>query len=94
MLGTQLDANPDVIRSVPNYSVKYYFIVAGDDLNTYIEVSQPSNSIIQEKPSFTNIENGIGLFSSRFVQVVDSINLSQRTIDELRSNPLTKDLGF
>ncbi|MBN1198761.1 MAG: DUF4249 family protein [Bacteroidales bacterium] len=94
MLHTQLEVDPNVERTVPNYSLKYYFIVAGDDLNTYIEVSQPSNSIIQEKPSYNNIENGIGLFSSRFVQVIDSINLSQRSIDEIRSNPLTSDLGF
>jgi len=94
MLHTQIAVNPNVERAVPNYSIKYYFMVAGDDLNTYIEVSQPSNSIIQEKPSFSNIENGIGLFSSRFVQEIDSINLSQRTIDEIRSNPLTIDLGF
>jgi len=94
MLAAQIEVNPDVTRAVPNYSLKYYFIVAGDDLNTYIEVSQPSNTIIQEKPSFTNIENGIGLFSSRFVQVVDSINLAQRSVDEIRTNPLTSDLGF
>jgi len=94
MLSAQIQVNPDVERVVPNNSIKYYFIVAGTDLNTYIEVSQPSSSIIQEKPTFSNIENGIGLFSSRFMQEIDSINLSQRTIDEIRSNSLTKDLGF
>ncbi|MBL7138551.1 MAG: hypothetical protein ISS17_07245 [Bacteroidales bacterium] len=92
LLHTQLDVNPDVVRAARR--LQYYFIVAANDLNTYIEVTQPSNSIIQEKPSFSNIENGIGLFSSRFVQVIDSIELSQRTKDEIRTNPLTKDLGF
>lgn len=92
LLHTQLTADPDIVRAA-RY-VQYHFIVAANDLNTYIEVTQPSNSIIQEKPSFTNIENGIGLFSSRFVQVIDSIQLSQRTITEIRTNALTKDLGF
>jgi len=92
LLNTNLEVNPDLVRAA-RY-VQYYFIVAANDLNTYIEVTQPSNSIIQEKPSFSNIENGIGLFSSRFVQVIDSIQLSQRTLTEIRTNPLTKDLGF
>jgi len=92
MLHTQLEVNPDVERAAR--MVQYHFIVAANDLNTYIEVTQPTNSIIQEKPTFSNIDNGIGLFSSRFVQVVDSIQLSQRTITEIRTNPLTSDLGF
>lgn len=92
LLHTQLDVDPDLERAARK--LQYFFIVAANDLNTYIEVSQPSNSIIQEKPSFSNIENGLGLFSSRFVQVIDSISLSQRTITEIRENPLTSDLGF
>ncbi|MFH1296433.1 MAG: hypothetical protein ABIJ04_04065 [Bacteroidota bacterium] len=92
MLHTKLDVNPDIFRVARR--LQYYFIVAANDLNTYIEVTQPSNSIIQEKPTFSNIENGIGLFSSRFVQVIDSIQLSQRTKDEIRNNSLTWNLGF
>lgn len=92
LLHTNLEVNPDLERAA-RY-LQYYFIVAAKDLNNYIEVSQPSNSIVQEKPSYTNIENGIGLFSSRFVQVIDSLQLSQRTLAELRTNALTKDLGF
>ena len=43
------------------------FIVeaGGTTLNTYMEVNEPSSSIIQERPEYTNIENGIGVFSSR-----------------------------
>lgn len=43
--------------------------VAADDLNTYMEVNEPSNSIVQDKPDYTNIRNGIGLFSSRFKNI-------------------------
>jgi hypothetical protein len=92
MLNSQIEVNPDVVRAARHLT--YFFIVAANELNTYIEVTQPSNSIVQEKPSYSNIENGIGLFSSRFVQVVDSIRLTQRTLDEISSNPLTSDLGF
>lgn len=45
--------------------IDIYISAGGDDLTTYIEVNAPSNSIIQEVPQFSNIENGIGIFSSR-----------------------------
>ena len=92
LLNSKLTVDPDLQRVSRN--LQYYFIVAAEDLHTYIEVSKPSNSIVQEKPAYSNIDNGIGLFSSRFVKVVDSIRLSQRTKDELKVNPQTKDLGF
>jgi hypothetical protein len=46
--------------------VDFIFSVAAEELNTYMEVNEPSNSIVQEKPDYTNIYNGLGLFSSRF----------------------------
>jgi hypothetical protein len=43
--------------------------VAANDLNTYMEVNEPSNSIVQDKPDYTNLSGGIGLFSSRFKNI-------------------------
>jgi hypothetical protein len=43
--------------------------VAAEELNTYMEVNEPSNSIVQDKPEYSNITNGIGIFSSRFKNV-------------------------
>ncbi len=56
--------------------------VAGDDLNTYIDVNSPSTGIVQEKPEFTNIDNGIGIFSSRY-QKVEEREMSSQSITEL-----------
>ncbi|HNS18691.1 MAG TPA: hypothetical protein PKH94_07135 [Bacteroidales bacterium] len=47
-------------------AVEYIFSVAGDDFNTYMEVNDASGSIVQERPEFSNVENGIGIFSSRY----------------------------
>lgn len=46
--------------------VEFIFSVAGDDFNTYMEVNDASSSIVQERPEYTNVENGIGIFSSRY----------------------------
>jgi len=47
------------------YSVRFFFVTAGESLTKYIDLTTPSYGIVQEKPSYTNIENGWGLFSSR-----------------------------
>jgi hypothetical protein len=41
------------------------FLVAGTELNIFMEVSEPSNNVNQEKPPYTNVDNGLGIFSSR-----------------------------
>jgi len=60
--------------------VDFIFSVGADDLNTYIDVNEPGNSLVQEKPEYTNLvstdENGaIGIFSSRTMKV-QSYNLN------------------
>lgn len=40
--------------------------VAGEEYTLYMQVYEPSTSIVQEKPQYTNIDNGIGIFSSRY----------------------------
>jgi hypothetical protein len=42
------------------------FYVASDEFNTYMEVNKPVSSITGDKPIYTNITNGIGLFSARY----------------------------
>ena len=38
---------------------------AEENFSLYLEVNEPSTSIVQDKPQFSNIENGLGIFSSR-----------------------------
>ncbi len=91
--GNIKDTNNNVTSRTAR-TVDYIFSVASEDLNTYMEVTEPSLSIIQERPSFSNIYNGIGLFASRFVNEIDSITVGQNTLDELKVNPLTAKLKF
>ena len=50
-------------------NVDFIIAVAAEDLNTYMEVNEPSNSIVQERPEYTNISGGIGIFSSRYKNI-------------------------
>jgi hypothetical protein len=77
--------DPDVSERLARY-VDYVFSVASEDLNTYMEATEPSLSIIQERPSFSNIFNGIGLFSSRYVNEIDSVRLGSNTILTIKAD--------
>lgn len=46
------------------------FTVAGDEFTTYLDVNGPTTGLLLEKPSYTNINNGLGVFSSRLTKVV------------------------
>ena len=64
--------------------------LGSQDLKTYIAVNEPITGIVQERPQFTNINNGIGLFSSRYTKEFTGFNLHEDTesyiIDELNLN--------
>ncbi|HKK10660.1 MAG TPA: hypothetical protein VJ939_07465 [Bacteroidales bacterium] len=42
--------------------------VASEDFNTYAEVYKPSSSLNQYTSDYTNIENGLGLFTTRYTK--------------------------
>jgi hypothetical protein len=73
--------------------VDFIIAVAAEDLNTYMEVNEPSNSIVQERPEFSNISSGIGIFSSRF-RNMRTKKIHPETIQTIKTDPLTKDLKF
>jgi hypothetical protein len=49
-----------------------------------MQVYEPSTSIVQEKPPYTNIENGIGIFSARYYNYVRK-KLHQETVSDLKN---------
>ncbi|MFH1119539.1 MAG: hypothetical protein V1775_06915 [Bacteroidota bacterium] len=65
-----LSAQEDSVVSRMVDKAEFRFMVAADELNTYMEVNEPSTGIVQDKPEYTNIENGYGLFSSRYTKSI------------------------
>lgn len=104
----QVDPNTPFLshRVLANVSLK--FILAGPELDTYMDVNAPSNTISQTKPVYTNINNGIGLFSSRGeywwissinTNATSAINIRNATISQLSQLGLgfcfgTEGIGF
>ena len=54
-------------------TMNYVFEYAGSDLNTFIELNQPSTSINVEQNPYSNISNGIGVWSTRGLADFDDI---------------------
>ncbi|MBN2669808.1 MAG: hypothetical protein JXR60_11345 [Bacteroidales bacterium] len=58
------------------------------------QVTQPSNGIVQERPTYSNIVNGLGLFTSKWNFIRDGFYLSNPTIDSLSMGEESKYLKF
>ncbi len=77
--------------------VEFVIAVAGEELNNYIDVTAPSGGIVQERPEYSNINNGIGIFSCRYDNSIKQkriVELNSRSLDTLIYGQFTKDLGF
>lgn len=84
---------PNIKRYLGTPNVEFIFSVAGEELATYIEVSKPSTGISQEKPEYSNIKNGIGIFSSRYSEVLNYA-MEGKSQDSLKNGQYTKKLNF
>ncbi len=91
-VASQLDPDPSVKRHAVEF--EFYFHVAGKAFSEYIQVNSPPTGINQEIPLFTNINGGLGIFSSRNVKLVRDKYLHPTSEAELIFGPITGNLGF
>jgi hypothetical protein len=52
------------------HRIDFIFNVIGKDFNTYLDFNEPLVGVIQDKPEYSNLTNGIGLFSCRFSKTI------------------------
>ncbi|MGB1038209.1 MAG: hypothetical protein ACPGYY_06135 [Bacteroidia bacterium] len=92
IIASALKEDPTVSRRLVDYDVNLYGI--SEDFNTYLEVNKPSIGIVQKKPEFTNLENGLGLFASRHIKRFSNRSYHQSTLQMLKLSEYTSNLGF
>jgi hypothetical protein len=85
--------------SSPNNQLAFIVYSGAEEFSTYMEVNEPSTTILQERPVFSNIGNGVGLFSSRLYAKKGNMELgnnspSNRSLDSLFAGQHTFQLGF
>jgi hypothetical protein len=94
ILASEISKNP--IANIKNRTSHYmeYIIYAGDEtLNTFLQVNAPSTTIAQDKPYYTNINGGVGVFASRSRSTITK-ELLDDFIRQISDNPSTQPLLF
>ncbi len=77
-------------------SLGVIFTTGTDDFNTYIQLSQPTTGITQSIPSYSDVVNGIGLYTARHVQTYYKL-IDSNTLDSIQGpdqEPRFFALGF
>ncbi len=89
------------IKRIVSDTIQFYLEVANKELSTYMEVNQPISGIVQDRPEYTNVSNGIGVFGSRVVAstrtgsvLTDGRILDNRTMEELLYSNLPQSGGY
>lgn len=76
-----LEKNPNIRRILGTFSegkTRCFDLrlgIGNEILRDYISVNSPSTGIAQEKPTYTNVSNGLGLFAGRGTKVLLNIPL-------------------
>ena len=60
LLKSNIPVNHNLTRKYGK--VEIIITVGADELSTYLDVNAPTSSIVQVRPEYTNISNGIGIF--------------------------------
>ncbi len=68
--------------------------VINRELDTYLSLNLPTTGILQSRPDFTNITNGIGVFSSRTTAQHDSIRFNENDYASLVKTDKLCELNF
>ena len=74
--------------------IDFLFLLGGEDIAQYIEINNLPGILFQDPPTFTNIENGRGVFSSRLHAEQLGKRLDIPSLEELANGDLTSSLNF
>jgi len=101
-LETRLEVNPRITRELGYWddvnqiarAFDFVLMVANEDLAIFLEINAPVTNIIQERPEYTNVNGGLGLWGSRTSQGVFGLGYTTDTIEHLQEGDGTAALNF
>ena len=94
MLLLNIEENPNVTRVVKKEALDFFVYSGSEEMYKYMQISSPTNSLVQDRPFYTNINNGVGLFTSRTVTERIGKKIDRRTIDKITQDSETMRLNF
>lgn len=87
LVKNSVPVDENVIRRTP-FAFELLITAGSEDLNTYMLVNEPTSSLAQNKPTFSNVTGGLGIFSARTTAAQEKfvINSSNPNIRALSVN--------
>jgi hypothetical protein len=76
-VANNVPSDPNVIKRVFQ-GIDLIWAVAGPDLHTYLVLANPISGIVEERPDYSNVSGGYGLFSSRLFRTVGGGSYTER----------------
>ncbi|MBL7964706.1 MAG: hypothetical protein JNM31_12785 [Flavobacteriales bacterium] len=76
------------------WGIDLLFQVANEDFHTYLQLASPITSIVEDRPQFTNVQNGQGLVASRLFKTIKGKKLNGASLQELTAGQHTGGLLF
>lgn len=94
LLLQNIPVEPGTARRFTKFSVD--IVGGGTAIRDYVSLTQANAGITssQEIPNFSNLSEGLGIFSSKFTYHLDSLDISQVGRNELETGDLLRDLNF
>jgi hypothetical protein len=89
-LAEVLPADPLVLRKC--LTIDAVIISGGEELGYYMRLQQGGQAF--NLMDYTNIESGMGIFSSKVVRKVEGFKLTEQSIDSLAYGQMTRQLNF
>lgn len=95
-LASKLEADMNIQRKALDAPLEFRFFVGANDLYEYIRVNGAQTGItsLQINPDYTNVVNGLGIFSSRYFKAKGGIQITQQSLDSLVCGSHTRELNF
>lgn len=91
-IAQHVPVDPNVIQRESD-SVIFHVYACGEELYDYMAINGPSTGLAQEKPIYTNINNGLGVLSAR-TSTKRAYVLPNQSLDSLSRGRFTCELKF
>lgn len=96
-LARELESSSSIARRPLDEPISFVFRVGGQSLWDYIQVNtqgQTGITALEAQTAFTNIEDGLGIFSTRVTKIRANVALADQALDSLACGQFTADLNF
>ncbi len=92
-LAAAIPNDPSVERRI-FLGIDFIISVANDEFHTFLTLTEPVSGIIEDRPAYSNIVNGYGIFGSRYVKQIIGKRLGSTSLNFLADSDLLANRRF